>query len=112
MTGGFALFCIMRNGKPKPPTVTGVFLFAKMMIKTIHRQSPPFFTMDNDIFDGWQKGDTFGALTIAIYAFVCFKNGVVNKDDILKAFPRSTITEIDNSLFSLRNYEFITIENQ
>ena len=31
MTGGSALFSFLRNGKPKPPTVTGVFLFAKTM---------------------------------------------------------------------------------
>jgi hypothetical protein len=68
--------------------------------------------MDNDIFDGWEKGCLFGTRTIAIYAFVCFKNGVVNKDDILKAFPGSTITQIENSLFILQEHGIVTIENQ
>lgn len=72
----------------------------------------PFFIMHKDIFNGCENGKMFGTRTIAIYAFVCFKDGIVNKDDILKAFPGSTIRQIENSLFVLQEHRLITIENQ
>jgi hypothetical protein len=103
----------LRNGKPKPPTVTGVFLFANMMIKTIHRQSPPFFTMDNDIFDGWDSpGGAFHPTVIAVYAFVCYKDGNVNESDIKKAFKFEESEVIDTAISILQSLELIVIVNQ
>jgi len=101
----------LRNGKPKPPTVTGVFLFAKMMI-TINKSKIPSFQVNKSIFDGWENGNIFGERTIAIYAFVCFMGGAVNKDDIKKAFDHLNSIEIESSLIVLRQYGLITIENQ
>jgi hypothetical protein len=112
VTGGYCVLVNGADGIPKPPTVTGVFLFAKMM-KTIYRQSPPFFTMDNDIFDGWDSpGGAFHPLVIAVYAFVCYKDGNVNESDIKKAFKFEESEVIDTAISILQSLELIVIVNQ
>jgi hypothetical protein len=84
-----------------------------MMIKTIHRQSPPFFTMDDEIFDGWDSpGGAFHPLVIAVYAFVCYKEGNTNESDIKRAFKFEKSEVIDEAIYILQTLELIVIVNQ
>jgi hypothetical protein len=103
----------MRNGKPKPPTVTGVFLFAKTMARVIETKTCRFFMMHDSIFDGWDSpGGAHHPLTIAVYAFICCNHGVVDTRKIKKAFKHEKAEAIDNALYALEVYKLITIVNR
>jgi len=112
VTGGFALFCIMRNGKPKPPTVTGVFLFAKMMI-TVRKLRTKKFLMDRSIFDGWDSiGGAHHPLTIAVYAFICHMDGCATNENIKQAFRHTIPEAVDNAILMLEVDNLITTDEQ
>jgi len=113
VTGGSALYSFLRNGKPKPPTVTGVFLFAKTMAKAISTKPRYFFYVHNSIFDGWDSpGGAHHPLTIAVYAFICYNYGVIDTRKIKKAFKHENAEAIDNALRMLEVHKLITIVNK
>ena len=69
--------------------------------------------MDNDIFDGWDSpGGAFHPLVIAVYAFVCYKEGNTNESDIKRAFKFEKSEVIDEAIYILQTLELIVIANQ